>query len=101
MTKKSIHSEFIAILVIAGLVLTLYFGDTQSHPGAAAALGLGLILWLFVVDLPQSDAPFGLVLGGAMGIIEWQDGFKFWCGFVALTCLWCAHSMQRNRQVSD
>lgn len=96
MTKKAIHAGLIAIFVIAGLALTLYFGEPQARLGAAAALGLGLVLWL-LVDLPQPDAPFGMVLGGAMGVIEWQDGLKFWFGVVALGCFWCARSAQRNR----
>lgn len=95
MTTKTTHAALIAIFVIAGLALTLYLGEPQARPGAVAALGLGLVLWLFV-DLPQPDAPFGVALGGAMGVIEWQDGLKFWFGVVALGCLWCARSAQQN-----
>ena len=99
MTQRVVRSWLIAAFVIAGLALALYLAEPQAHPGAAAALGFGLVLWFFV-DLPQPDAPFGMVVGGAMGIIEWQDGFTSWCGVLALACLWCARSMQQNRHLS-
>ena len=96
-TRKVVGIWITAAFVLAGFALSLYLGDPKAHPGVAAALGLGLVLWFFV-DLPQPDAPFGMVFGGAMGLIEWQDGLRAWCGLFALACLWCARSTQQRRE---
>ena len=100
MTQRTVESWFIAIFAIAGLGLSLYLGEPRAHPGATAAVGLGVVLWFFV-DLPQPDVPFGMVFGGAMGVIEWQDGLRFWCGVFALACLWCARTAQRHRERAE
>ena len=100
MTYRTLESWLMAILVIVGIALTMYLGKPQEHPGAVAALGFGIILWFFV-DMRHPDAPFGMLLGGAMGVIDWQDGLRFWYGVFALACLWCARSVQRHRQLRE
>jgi hypothetical protein len=73
MTQRAFDNLFIAALVVVGLAITFYFGAPKEHPGAMAALGFGIVFWFFV-DLPKSDAPFGMVVGGSMGLMNWPDG---------------------------
>jgi hypothetical protein len=100
LTDKMLRAALCGAFVLAALGITFYVGNVKAHPGALAAIGLGLVFWFFV-DLPQPDAPFGMVVGGAMGVIDWQDGLRFWCGAFALFCLWCARSAQRTSKFSE
>ena len=97
MTQKTVQSWFIAIFLFVGLGISFYLGDAQARPGASTAVLFGVILW-FMADLRRPDVPFGMVVGGAMGLIEWQDGLKFWFGLFALACFWCAWSTYGRQQ---
>jgi hypothetical protein len=86
-----------AVSVIVGLAITLYFGAPREHPGATAALGFGILLWFFV-GLPQPDAPFGMVVGGSMGMMDWPQGITQWLALLGLLCFWFARSAQRRHE---
>jgi hypothetical protein len=92
---RSVAGWMTGAFAVAGLALAFYLGDPRAHPGAAAALVLGLVLW-FVLEVGGLDLPFGLTLGGAMGMIDWPDGPRAWLGIGALLLLCLARLAQRQ-----
>ena len=96
MNKRNVVGYWlIAIFVMAGFTLIMILSNTQVNVGSVAAILLGSVFLIADSDL---DLPVGMVFGGAMGIIDWQDGdgLRFWCGALALACLLFAYIVRRN-----